>query len=238
MEHRKCWTCGSTKPISEIYVSPDRPNGASQCKACRDVKNGEYRKKNRDALLAYGRNRYYEIDKPRLKTDAAFRRRARSYGKKYSKSERGMAMKLLQRRIPGNHTKHLIWSRIKKSMIKNANRPSADLFLGCSTTEFRRHIESTFQTGMSWNNYGRGIGKWSVDHIAPCCVFNFEVDFDIFTCFNWRNTRALWHSDNSSKGGQFGTADEAMFLYKLRYDVLADPIVCANMAVARKKPPV
>lgn len=43
--------------------------------------------------------------------------------------------------------------------------------LGCTYDEFKQHIESQFESWMSWNNYGlyngtEGYG-WDIDHIIP-----------------------------------------------------------------------
>ena len=46
------------------------------------------------------------------------------------------------------------------------NKPLGDPpdWLGCSWEYFFLWIENLFEAGMTWDNYGRGKGKWSFDH--------------------------------------------------------------------------
>lgn len=48
--------------------------------------------------------------------------------------------------------------------------------LGCSIEEFRKHIESQFQEGMTWENRGRYIENWSIDHIIPFSYFDLTIE--------------------------------------------------------------
>ncbi|AKA60258.1 hypothetical protein P8625_07 [Verrucomicrobia phage P8625] len=67
--------------------------------------------------------------------------------------------------------------------------------LGCSVSQFRKHLESTFKKGMSWENYG----KWHVDHIVPCSSFDLSKESEQRACFHFRNTQALWSEENHKK---------------------------------------
>jgi len=71
--------------------------------------------------------------------------------------------------------------------------------LGCSISEFMAHLQSQFQPGMTFDNYGRGLGKWNLDHIRPCASFNLLDPEQQKECFNWKNLRPLWHQENNSK---------------------------------------
>lgn len=73
------------------------------------------------------------------------------------------------------------------------------VYVGCSLDELRKHIESQFKDGMLWSNYGKGYGKWGIDHIKPCSSFNLSNELEIYKCFNYTNLQPLWHNENSSK---------------------------------------
>jgi hypothetical protein len=75
--------------------------------------------------------------------------------------------------------------------------------LGCTLPELKRHLESLFLEGMSWDNWGR-IGSeqktWNIDHIQPCFQFDLSQPEEQKKCFNYKNLQPLWAFDNLSKG--------------------------------------
>lgn len=76
-------------------------------------------------------------------------------------------------------------------------------FLDCSPEFLKLWLELQFTEGMSWDNYGRGCGKWSIDHIRPCTSFDFIIPEHQTACFHYTNLQPLWCVDNSSKGNNF-----------------------------------
>ena len=85
----------------------------------------------------------------------------------------------------------------------NAPRIVASLNLfGCDVAFLRRHIESLFWPGMSWENYGRGNDKWQIDHIRPCASFDLTSLEQQKACFHWKNLQPLWGIDNNLKNDE------------------------------------
>lgn len=80
---------------------------------------------------------------------------------------------------------------------------SAAVLLGCSIEDFKKHIQSNFIDGMTWDNWGVGSGRWHIDHIRPCASFDFSKTKDQFSCFNFLNMRPLWSHLNISKGSVY-----------------------------------
>lgn len=94
--------------------------------------------------------------------------------------------------------------RIQRARIRDALKGKAKSkntigLLGCTSEEFKAHLEAQFQEGMSWDNYG----EWHVDHIKPCSKYDLTLDKEQEDCFNYRNTQPLWASDNLSKGSKY-----------------------------------
>lgn len=54
------------------------------------------------------------------------------------------------------------------------------VILGCSFEEFKRYIESKFESWMNWDNYGLYNGEpnfgWDIDHIIPSSTAKTEED--------------------------------------------------------------
>lgn len=74
--------------------------------------------------------------------------------------------------------------------------PSFEL-LGCSPADFKRHIESQFQPGMTWAN--RSYRTWHIDHIIPCAAFDLADTDHQRTCLHYTNMRPMWAKDNMAK---------------------------------------
>jgi hypothetical protein len=71
--------------------------------------------------------------------------------------------------------------------------------LGCSTEFLKGYLEGQFQKGMSWDNYGKGQGKWQIDHVMPICSFDLSVPQEQRRCFHYTNLQPLWAPDNNRK---------------------------------------
>lgn len=65
--------------------------------------------------------------------------------------------------------------------------------LGCSIEEARKHLESLFQPGMTWENYG----QWHVDHIIP--LKSAQNGPDMEKLCNHLNLQPLWKKDHHIK---------------------------------------
>jgi hypothetical protein len=84
--------------------------------------------------------------------------------------------------------------------LKGKNRGgSAVRDLGCSIEEFKRHIERQFQKGMTWDNWGRGVGKWHLDHIRPLASFDLTDPDQFRQAAHFTNYRPLWGKENAAK---------------------------------------
>lgn len=73
--------------------------------------------------------------------------------------------------------------------------------LGFSVVDLMNHLQSQFETWMTWENYGNNKGKWVIDHILPIELFELESKFDprLKVCWSLRNLRPISCEENSSK---------------------------------------
>ncbi len=97
-------------------------------------------------------------------------------------------------------------ARIKASMsarmwaaLKGRKDESLFDLLTYNFDALKRHIESMFSEGMSWENYG----KWHVDHIKPCAAFDLTDKDQFDSCWRLSNLQPLWASDNIKKGAKY-----------------------------------
>ncbi len=95
--------------------------------------------------------------------------------------------------------------RLYNTIIKEYKSQSTLELLGCSLEELKIYLESLFQEGMTWENYGK-FG-WHIDHIKPCAAFNLLDLEEQKKCFHYTNLQPLWWAENIRKGAKFDEKD-------------------------------
>ena len=70
--------------------------------------------------------------------------------------------------------------------------------IGCSKDDLRKHLESKFRDGMTWQNYGK---HWHIDHIVP--LISAKSSDEIKRLCHWKNLQPLTAFENISKGSKW-----------------------------------
>lgn len=65
--------------------------------------------------------------------------------------------------------------------------------MGYSATDLKKHIESQFEEGMTWDNWG----EWHIDHKRP--VINFDKNEKQCVVNALDNLQPLWAHENLTK---------------------------------------
>ena len=52
---------------------------------------------------------------------------------------------------------------------------------------------------MTWENWGKGAGKWNMDHILPISLFDLTKLDHQQACYHYSNLRPLWENLNGLK---------------------------------------
>jgi hypothetical protein len=122
-------------------------------------KNNEWKSKNKEKVKEY-----------RKESDLRCKEHIAEYQKEYHRERRhkDICYRLL----------HNLRIRLSTS-IKRRSETTID-FIGCSIENLISFLESKFQEGMTWDNYG----KWHIDHIRPCASFNFLNEEEQKQCFH------------------------------------------------------
>ncbi len=69
--------------------------------------------------------------------------------------------------------------------------------LGYTPFELQQHIEKQFVEGMNWNNWGKGPGKWNIDHIRQIALWPTSSSPAEVNALS--NLRPLWSEENLSR---------------------------------------
>ena len=102
----------------------------------------------------------------------------------------------------------MIWHSIKNGGYTKKSKTCE--ILGCSYEDFEEHIESQFQEGMNWDNYG----EWELDHIIPVSSHNNEEE--LIKLNYYTNFQPLWKEDNKGKGAIYIEEEKQRFLDSLK----------------------
>jgi len=107
----------------------------------------------------------------------------------YRRTEQDIGFRILQR------CRKRLWDALKRNV---KSKRTIEL-IGCSVDELLAHLESQFQEGMNWDNYG----EWHIDHIKPCAMFDFSKEEDQKECFHYTNLQPLWAIENIRKSNKY-----------------------------------
>lgn len=99
--------------------------------------------------------------------------------------------------------KHNLRSRIYAALSGRTKGGHMMELVGCDLTFFKSHLKSLWQEGMSWDNYGHGLWKWSIDHNPPLAMYDMEDVEQQKIAFHWTHSFPMWNSENCAKGSLF-----------------------------------
>ena len=92
-----------------------------------------------------------------------------------------------------NHKIASAYHKVLSGQIKNSKYFN---IFNYSLKELKLSLESKFENGMSWDNYG----EWHIDHIKPKSSFDCSNELDLIACWSLENLQPLWAKDNFKKG--------------------------------------
>jgi len=175
------------KECSKIYYL--------QNKEKRILANKKYREENKDKRSEYRKKyfaKYYPLNREKYIQKAT---------EWYNKNKKYLAAHFKQRLKTEPELLIAQRGRIRiRNLIKAGKAKRHCSFaelLGCSISHARRHIESLWEPGMTWENNTKT--GWHIDHIIPCTAFNLLDVNEQKKCFHYTNLRPLWAKANISK---------------------------------------
>jgi hypothetical protein len=208
---RSCESCGKLfipKMIDSLTCSVKCSD--SLCKSKRKKQISEYNKEyyveNKESELKRSK-KYYDANKEKIyKQHKGYHAKWRSENKDkiksyYNSEWRKAYEKKRCAKDPNFKFALTLRKQLNKQMRKllNGKKSASTLqLLGCSIDEFKLHLEELFEDGMTFGNYG----KWHLDHILPCSMFDLQHSEEQEVCFHYTNLQPLWSKDNLIKSNR------------------------------------
>ena len=189
-----CSECKQEKLLCDFHKDAKGKFGVRpQCKKCKKERNAKYHRENSEKIKERkAKHRQENLEKIRER-EAKYSRenheKKNAYRKKRYKNDENFRIAILLR--------NRLWYALKSQSAKKSK--SAQELAGCSRDELWEHLEKQFKDGMIRQN----LGKWHVDHIKPCSLFDLTDPEQQKECFNYKNLQPLWAEENLRKGAKW-----------------------------------
>lgn len=209
-----CITCKEYKSLGNFHKAKNKFMGVHYvCKTCKSTYDRARKKPSRpwNTLTDEEKAKKYTTKKLWL----AKKRASKPPRTFKSKEDKQLVKREANRRYEQNNKIRRLSQRLRRRLKRVITRHRDANFsknghfgsmIGCSGPELIKHLESTWYSGMTWDNYGWGSGKWVIDHIRPIIDF-YRKGEDLRLANHYSNLRALWYEDNAKKSveDKYGT---------------------------------
>ena len=202
---RVCKVCEKTLPISEFRKTKGQTGKFYYRKTCLNCEREAAKK-------------YHHKNKTKQNLNSKkWREKNPEYKKKYNK-ENSEKLKEYRRKYESQthiRIRKTVTDSIRKSILKNHSKKEGSCFnfLPFSIKELMTHLESKFESWMSWDNWGcydpntwddndPSTWTWQIDHIVPHSLFKYESmsDEEFIKCWDLSNLRPLSSKKNIIDG--------------------------------------
>lgn len=213
---KRCPKCKIEKPVDAFSKDKAQRDGFQvHCKPCRKVIMKGWRESNPDRQKQSDRKYRETHREARREYNRQWRQKNQDYWRSYQNRRLHEDLKYRFQ----NYISRAIRKAIKK------NRKSTFNILGFRVEELRQHLESLFQLGMSWENYGT---QWHIDHITPKSWFKIEgphgVDeYELRLCWSLENLQPMWGDENLEKNNRY-ISDTRQGRVRITYDQFRDNV--------------
>lgn len=204
--YKICSRCTKLLHITTFFKDSNNKDGVrSNCKKCNkpyaqkyyiehktklDQNSKQWRKSNKQKMIQYTQK--YQQNHPE---------KIYEYKKKSIEKRRQYAKVYVQKKKATDINFYLAHNLRKRLNFYIKKKPKSTLdYLGCSISELKQHLESKFQPGMTWENYGKY--GWHIDHIKPLVAFDLAQESELYIACNYLNLQPLWAKDNHKKGAK------------------------------------
>jgi hypothetical protein len=190
-----CRVCQEEKSLADFNKDATKKDGhQSICRSCKHSKDKDYSLQNKDTINQRSRQ-WRKGNKERQRENT-----------KRWKEQNPERYKEIQRKHWKKSYEVRGWYKNLFVSIKRALKngwPSKKIFerLGYTPDDLRKHLESKFKEGMTWDNHG----EWHIDHIIPQSWLPFDSieDENFLKCWSLDNLQPLWAKDNISKQDRY-----------------------------------
>jgi hypothetical protein len=175
--NKQCISCLLIKDSTHFYYRKHTGSLNNKCKECVKLESKTTYSNNKEEVLSK-KKEYFQLKKTELRV---YKRN--KCNKDYKENIQYKLKTVLRKRL---------WHALKGEWKSG----SAVKDLGCSIVDFKLYLESKFEPGMNWDNYGK---KWQIDHIRPLSSFDLTDARQLKDACNYNNLQPLFLIDHFKK---------------------------------------
>lgn len=194
-----CSTCKVEKDLTEFTKNSKMKDGLKiNCVSCckQYIKNYYINNKEKEKIRGLNYDKNNRNIRRKWKNEYYSKNKDKINNKRYTlrKENKSEYNRKLKANVP-LYLKHLISSSIRSYLKNNGFRKKSRThqILGCSPMELKLHLESKFDSWMSWENHGKYNGQlnygWDIDHIIP--ISSAKTEEDILNLNHYTNLQPL-----------------------------------------------
>lgn len=167
-----CSVCHETKILDDFnHQKAGKFGRRSYCRLCQSEMKKIYNKENREKITNY-QKKYRQLNP--------------TYASDYQKNRREGDIVF---RLVGNMRSRLC------NIIRDKSKTTLEC-LGIDVNTFKIYLESLFEVGMSWENYG----EWEIDHKIP--LSSAKNQDEVLKLNHYTNLQPLWKLQNKQKSNK------------------------------------
>jgi hypothetical protein len=188
------------KECSRIYMRKNRHKYSesrklAEAKARKEKRTYRYKYPEKMKVL---RHNYYLRNKETIKEKT---KKYRQENLEKMKKKRNIRLKIRRKEDILFKLMQTLRSRIC-SILKGKTKPSSvTKIVGCDLEKLKKHLESKFKDGMTWDNWGRK--GWHIDHIKPLSKFDLTNLEELKSAAHYTNLQPLWATENMKKSNKY-----------------------------------
>jgi hypothetical protein len=207
MISKECIICKENKELSEFPTRKDSKDGCrNNCRDCEKSKRKKYYKENK-CHIKLTKKKYEQKNKDKIREyrvtyEKDNKNKIINRNKKYYKDNKEIIAaknKVIKKNRLKNDPLFKLKNSIQNSIRRgfrrsqfNKNSRTIEI-LGCTYSNFREHLESKFESWMTWDNYGLYNGNcefgWDLDHIIP--VSSATNEYELIELNHYTNFQPL-----------------------------------------------
>ena len=165
--------------------------GLHRCSMCKEIK---------PTIEFYSNSHRCKLCDKEYHKQEYVQQRKRKFTKRWDDNNRSHKAKYMNNRYHSNIQVKLsmcISSSINYSLQHNKHGNHWEELVGYTISDLICHLQSLFQPGMTWDNYG----EWQIDHKFPITSFNITdyICEDFKRCWALSNLQPMWAEENRKK---------------------------------------